>query len=111
VYIETSIDIRVPILPVAYMYIGALAGWSAGQALSESAPSELGYFETDGLTHVDISVWSSFQVGRGLSLAPELHVQVNEDAATKRTLADDSAGVKVWFEIALSWAHDIGGSR
>jgi hypothetical protein len=108
-YVETSIDLRLPILPIAYMYIGALAGWSAGQAVRESAPSQPAYFEKDGLTHVDISTWASFQVGRGLSLAPELHIQINEDAATKRTPADDSAGVKVWFEIALSWAHDFGG--
>lgn len=110
-YIETSVDVRVPILPVAYMYLGALAGWSAGQAVSESAPSQPAYFEKDGLTHVDISAWASFRVGRGFSLAPELHVQINGDAATKRTLADDSAGAKVWFEIAASWAYDSGGSR
>jgi hypothetical protein len=110
-YIETSIDLRVPILPVAYLYIGALAGWSAGQAVQEAAPSQPVHFEQDGLTHVDISAWASFRLGRSLSLAPELHVQINEDPATKRTLADDSAGVKTWFEIAVSWAAEFGGRR
>ncbi|MGD2218221.1 MAG: hypothetical protein PVJ64_15795 [Gemmatimonadales bacterium] len=110
-YLETSVDLRVPVLPVAYMYVGALAGWSAGQAVRETAPSRTAYFETDGLTHVDISAWASFRVGRGLSVAPELHAQINEDAVTKRTLAVDSAAVKVWFRIALSWAHQFGGRR
>lgn len=110
-YIETSVDLRVPILPMASMYIRALAGWSAGQGVSDSDPSRLANFAADGLTHVDFSVWGSYRIGKGLSLAPALHVQVNEDAATRSTNANDSRDVKVWFTVALSWSRDLGGGR
>ncbi len=109
-YIETGLDLRVPILPVANIYLGALAGWSAGQGVNGSEPSQLAHFQTDGLTHLDLSAAASFWVWKGFSLAPALHVQFGEDAATQRTGADDSADLKVWFALALSWAHELGAS-
>lgn len=107
-YVETSASLRLSILPMASLYLGALAGWSAGQATNDSDPSQPSYFESDGLTHVDLSTWGSYRIGRGFTLAPALHVQLNIDEATKRTRPSESQDVKVWFTIALSWSHELG---
>lgn len=109
-YVETSADLQIPFVPVASLYVTGLAGWSLGQEVSGANPTT-GYFADDGLTHVDLSAWTSFRIGHGLSIASALHVQLNRDASTKLTSADPAdsdRSSKVWFSLALSWVHSLG---
>lgn len=111
-YLEGSLDLRVPLLPLRMaalriLHLTALAGWSLGQEARESNPSQGAHFDEAGLTHVDISAWSSFVVADDWSIAAAFHFQINADPATKRTRADPGteSNTKVWFTIAASWAH------
>jgi hypothetical protein len=111
-YLEGSLDLRVPLLPARLgalrsLHLSALAGWSAGQETNESDPSEGAHFEKAGLTHVDLSAWSSFVVAPDWSIAAEFHFQINDDPATRRTGANPEAekDTKVWFALSVSWAH------
>ncbi len=113
-YLEGSLDLRVPLLPLRLaalrsFHISALAGWSAGQETNESDPSEGAHFAEAGLTHVDLSAWSSFVVAPDWSIAAEFHFQINEDPATKRIGAGAEAekDTKVWFALFVSWAHQF----
>ncbi len=111
-YLEGSLDLRVPLLPARLaalrsLHLTALAGWSAGQETNESNPSEGAHFAEAGLTHVDLSAWSSFVVAPDWSIAAEFHFQINDDPATKRSGAgfDSEKDTKVWFALFISWAH------
>jgi hypothetical protein len=121
-YLEGSLDLRVPLLPlrlgpVRSVHFTALAGWSAGQEVNESDATEGAYFAEAGLTHIDLSAWSSFVVADDWSVAPVLHFQINDDVATKRINGDplsQGSDTKWWFAIYVSWSHrfaggDVGG--
>lgn len=108
-YLETSADLQIPLLPIASLYVTGLAGWSIGQDINGANPTT-GYFAEDGLTHVDLSAWTSFVIGHGFSIASVLHVQFNQDASTKVTSADpddSDRSSKVWFSLAVSWSHSL----
>lgn len=111
-YFESSVDLRIPILPVASLFVTGLAGWSAGQKLNQAGDPESGHFADDGLTHVDFSAWTSILVAGGWSIAPALHVQFNRDALTERTKAeppDSDQSSKIWFSVVVSWFRGFGG--
>jgi hypothetical protein len=112
-YFELSATYRIPVLPLAVpsLYLGALAGVSAGQAVNTADPEEGGYFAEDGVTHVDIfartQVYAPIGPVRDLYITPDVHLLINVDEATKRTsraLEDQDRGTKwLLFNIALSW--------
>ncbi len=111
-YLEGNIDLRVPLLPLRLaalrtLHLTALAGWSLGQEVNESNPSQGAHFNEAGLTHVDLSAWSSFVVAKDWSVAAAFHFQINADPATKRTdgESDAQSDTKTWFAITASWAH------
>lgn len=112
-YIETGLDVRVPLLPLRLgplrsIHLSGLAGWSAGQESNEDEPSEGAYFADPGFTHLDLSLWASFVVINGLSMAPAFHFQVNRDESTRRTsleAADADRSTKLWFTLWVSWSY------
>ncbi len=114
-YIETSLDLRVPLLPLRLgplrsIHLSGLAGWSAGQESNEEEPSGGANFADPGLTHLDLSLWASFVLVDGLSMAPAFHFQVSQDESTRRTSldpADADRSTKVWFTLSVSWSHAI----
>lgn len=59
-YIETRVDLRVPVLPsydpVLALYLCTLAGWSVGQEVDENRPGQPAYFREAGLTHIDLGL-------------------------------------------------------
>jgi hypothetical protein len=111
-YFEGSLDLRIPLLPLRLgpmrsIHLTGLAGWSAGQEVNDTRPTEAAHFAESGLTHLDFSLWSSFFVAEYWSITPVLHFQINEDPITKRT-GDDPAGnsdTKLWLIIFVSWGH------
>ncbi len=118
-YIETSSDLRVPLLPLRLgplrtIHLSGLAGWSVGQEVSGSESPAEANFAAGGLTHVGFSIWSSFFIAKGLTVAPVLHFQVNRDDFTRRTSGDPSdadENVKLWFTVSISWSRALSGDE
>lgn len=116
-YLEGSLDLRVPLLPLRLaalrsLHLTALAGWSIGQELSESNPSAGAHFDEAGLTHVDLSAWSSFVVALDWSVSAAFHFQISADPATKRVRGEPAAEseTKWWLSIVASWSHRFGSA-
>ncbi len=118
-YLETRLDLRLPLLPLRLgplrtLYLTGLAGWSLGQELNDSGAVDRANFAESGLTHLDFSLWSSFLVAPGWSIAPALHLQVNRDEFTRRTGADPSdldKNTKLWLMLHVSWSHEVGAAE
>ncbi len=105
-YLETSLDLLVPLVPS--VYLGALAGWSAGQGVNPSQPDEGANFAGNGLTHVRFSAWGSYPLGGNVSMALAYHRQINRDVFTK--LASSGPGgrrqnTKWWLSLSFSVVH------
>ena len=115
-YIEASVSHGIPLSAELPLTIGALAGFSAGQEINDSDPSELANFNESGLTHLDFSLSLPFSAGP-LSINPAFHFVVNNDEFTKITKTTSGpTGVnqedtKIWFGATISWGHDFGGSE
>ncbi len=85
-YIETSLDLRVPVLPsydpIIAAYLSALAGWSAGQEIDRQNPDQAAYFSGAGLTHLDFGL--DVAVGRRQRyVTVELHVLAARDGGAR----------------------------
>ncbi len=110
-YLEGSVSHSIPVTPTFPLQLGALAGFSAGQAVDTSAAGERANFFENGLTHVDLSASTSFAAGP-LSIAPQLHFVIANDEATKYTsFNDQDNGSKIWFGAMISWATKLGARR
>ncbi len=106
-YIEGSVSHGVP-LGAATLTFGALAGFSAGQEINTSEPSELANFNESGLTHIDLSVSAGFSAGP-LSITPSIHMVHGRDEFTKFTNINDQHDVKFWGGVTISWSKAFGG--
>jgi Bacterial protein of unknown function (Gcw_chp) len=105
-YIEGSVAHALP-LGSASLALGALAGFSAGQAES-TEPGELNNFTENGFTHLDLSAGVPFTAGI-FTLTPVLHFLVNGDQITKFTSPVDESDVKLWGGLTISWSRALGG--
>ncbi len=114
-YLEGSISHPIAITPAFSLTLGALAGLNAGQGCEPDsngvcqATTSFNFFD-NGLTHVDLSVSTSFGTG-SLYFGPAFHFQINSDEATKFHNADPGKfdeSTKIWFGMTVSWAS--GGS-
>jgi hypothetical protein len=116
-YLEASADLRVPTLPLPYpmltLDLGAVAGWSVGQAFDPEQLDQAAYYADDGLTHVD--VYSRLQVGVAqIYLSVEAHFEIKIDDLTKRTSAAPAGAesdTQWWFGIGISASTEIGPIR
>ena len=101
-YFETSLVGRLPAWPNAGIYLGAVAGWSAGQSLGAN---EIANFAEDGLTHVDFSLALPFFVLRSVSYSLAFHYQVNVDDFTRRTNDCNACNREtIWLDVAISYS-------
>ncbi len=103
-YLEGSLGHSVPLGSVS-LALGALAGFSAGQAEGED---ELNNFAENGFTHLDLSAGVPFPAGM-FTITPVLHFLVNGDQITKRTSPADESDVKLWGGFTISWSRGFGG--
>jgi len=108
-YVEGSVAHGVP-LGASELTVGALAGFSAGQEVNSSKPSELANFKESGLTHIDLSASMAFSVG-ALSITPSVHLVHGRDEFTKFTNLNDKHDVKLWGGVSISWSKAFGGSE
>jgi len=110
-YLEGSISHDIALSPSFSLTLGALAGLSAGQGCEPDSGGNctaVSNFFDNGLTHVDLSVATSFSAG-SISIAPVFHFQISQDEFTKfnsPTKFDESS--KIWFGVSLSWASGGG---
>lgn len=111
VYLEGSVSHDVP-LGATSLSLGALAGWTGGQEIDSDFSSN---FDTDGITHVDLSASMSFTAG-ALSITPAVHGIIGSDRRTKATkLANNAYGAnstdfKIWGGVTISWSKAFGGA-
>jgi len=113
-YFEGSVSVPVmaapqvrPSQPFVGLFLGALAGLSAGQGIDASDPGELANFRENGFTHLDLSASINIRIPPFLHTFFTWHNQLNFDAATKRRSRrpeDLGRGYKSWVTFAFSWA-------
>jgi hypothetical protein len=89
--------------------LGALAGFSAGQAEAED-PDELNNFAENGFTHLDLSAGLPLAAGI-FAITPALHFVVNGDQVTKLTSPGEESDVKLWGGFTLSWSQALGATE
>ncbi len=106
-YIEGSVGHSLPLGSSLSLNLGALGGFSAGQA--EADPPELNNFFENGFTHLDLSAGVPFPVGI-LSITPVVHFLVNGDEVTKLTSPDEESDVKLWGGVTIGWSRVLGAS-
>ena len=99
-YVETSVDLRVPVLPsydpIVALYLSALTGWSIGQEINAGEPAEAAYFSQAGLTHVDLGLEA--MVGqRQRYVTFELHFLFAQDGGARSDVGGGTAGNKSWW--------------
>ena len=108
-YFEGAVSHDLPVSESFSLTLGALVGFNAGQGCEPDsggvcqATTSFNYFD-NGLTHVDLSVATSFAAGP-VSIAPIFHFQISNDEFTKvNNLSKVDESIKVWFGAAISWA-------
>jgi hypothetical protein len=105
-YIEGTVSYSLPASENVSVDLGALAGFSAGQGLSDD-PDESANFADDGFTHLDLSAGIPFTTG-AVSITPVIHLVVNGDNFTKFTSPTDEGDLKLWGGVSLSWSRALG---
>jgi hypothetical protein len=105
-YLEGSLGHSLALGRSLSLNLGALGGFSAGQAEADS-PSELNNFSENGFTHLDLSAGVPLSVGI-FSITPVLHFLVTGDEVTKFTAPGDESDVKLWGGLTVSWFRGLG---
>lgn len=107
-YLEGSVGHSVPLGSVS-LALGALAGFSAGQAEADD-PTEFNNFVENGFTHLDLSAGVPFSAGI-FSITPVVHFVVNGDEITKFTSPGEESDVKLWGGLTISWSRAFGATQ
>jgi hypothetical protein len=89
--------------------LGALAGFSAGQGVNESDPSEVANFARNTLTHVDLSATGALTAGP-VTISPTVHLLVLNDGFTEITKPGVTKEVKAWAGVTLTWSKALTGA-
>lgn len=101
-YLEGSLSYSVAASEAVSLELGAAAGFSAGQDISNDL-DEMSRFDDDGFTHIDLSAGVPFTAG-SVSITPVLHFLVNGDDRTRITSPTSfDTDVKLWGGVSLSW--------
>ena len=107
-YLEGSVAHSVPLGSVS-LALGALAGFSAGQA-EATDPDELDNFAENGFTHLDLS--ASMPLAAGIfAITPALHFVLNGDQVTRFTSPGEESDVKLWGGFTISWSQALGATQ
>lgn len=106
-YIEGAVSHSLPLSETTSLDLGALAGFSAGQGVSDD-PDESFNFADDGFTHLDLSAGIPFTAG-AFSITPVVHFQISGDDGTKVTSPSNlDKDAKLWGGVSLSWSKTLG---
>jgi hypothetical protein len=94
--------------PFWVLQVQGLLGYSLGQGVNLSRPSESADFASSGVTHLDLSLSGSVQPIGATTIGMEYHVQFNNDDFTRRINADPAetdVTVKSWAALSVRWVH------
>ena len=105
-YVETSVAQPVTAIRGFPLTFGALAAFSAGQAINRNDPTEIANFADDGLTHVDLSATGSLAAGP-ITISPTIHFLVLHDDFTKLTKPGTTKDAKAWAGVMLTWSKAL----
>jgi uncharacterized protein (TIGR02001 family) len=105
-YLEASVSQAVSAIPKFPVTFGALAGFSAGQGLNSSDPSEVANFADNGFTHLDLSASGALAAGP-VTIAPTVHFYVLNDDFTRITRLGTTRDVKAWAGLTLTWSRPL----
>jgi hypothetical protein len=105
-YLETSVAHTLSPLRGFPVTLGALAGWSAGQAVNRDDPTEVANFASDGLTHVDLSATGALAVGP-VTLAPTAHLVIPSNGYADLTKPGVTHDLKGWLGLTLTWSKPL----
>jgi hypothetical protein len=105
-YLEASVAQAITALPRFPITVGALAGFSAGQGINKSDPTQIANFADDGFTHLDLSATGAFAVGP-VTVAPTVHFYVLNDPFTQVTSLGHTGDVKAWAGATLTWSRPL----
>ena len=104
-YIEANISHSLPASEKISIDLGAAAGFSAGQGLSDDPDESLNFFD-DGFTHLDLSAGVPFAAG-AVSITPVLHLVITGDDFTKITSPSNiDTSAKLWGGVSFSWSNE-----
>ena len=104
-YIEGSVGHSLAASEKVSIDLGAVAGFSAGQGISEDL-DESSNFEDNGFTHLDLSAGVPFSAGV-LSITPVLHLVITGDERIKISSPSNiDKGAKLWGGVSLSWSNE-----
>ena len=105
-YLETSLSHTLKEFKGFPITFGALAGWSAGQAVNADDPAQIANFAENGLTHLDFSASGAVAAGP-VVLAPTAHLLIPSDEYTKFTKPGVTNDVKGWVGLTLTWSKPL----
>jgi Bacterial protein of unknown function (Gcw_chp) len=105
-YLETSVAHTLSQIKGFPITFGALAGWSAGQAVNRNDPTEIANFASDGLTHVDLSATGALAAGP-VTLAPTAHLVIPSNDFADFTKPGVTHDVKGWLGLTLTWSKPL----
>ena len=108
-YVEGSLSHGVP-LGASTLTVGGLVGFSAGQEINSSKPTESANFKDSGLTHIDLFASAGFSAG-SLTFTPSIHLVHGNDEFTKFTSLNKKHDVKLWGGVTISWSKAFGGEE
>jgi hypothetical protein len=108
-YLETTLTHTLKEIKGFPITFGALAGWSAGQAVNANDPAEIANFSENGLTHLDFSATGALAAGP-VVLAPTAHLLVPSDEYTKFTKPGVTNDVKGWVGLTLTWSKPLSAA-
>jgi hypothetical protein len=105
-YLETSVAHTLGGIKGFPITFGALAGWSAGQAVNADNVTEIANFASDGLTHVDLSATGALAAGP-VTLAPTAHLVIPSNGFADVTRPGVTHDVKGWLGLTLTWSKPL----
>jgi hypothetical protein len=108
-YLEGSVAQAVAGIPGFPITLGALAGFSAGQGVNPSKPTEIANFAKNTLTHVDLGATGALSVGP-VTVSPTVHFLILNDDWTKITKPAVSRSAKAWAGVSLTWSKALTGA-
>jgi len=107
-YLEASVGQAVSAIRGFPVTLGALAGFSAGQGVNSSDPTQIANFAGNGFTHLDLSASGALAVGP-VTIAPTVHFYVLNDPFTKVTRLGTTRDAKAWAGLTLTWSRPLTG--
>jgi len=105
-YLEASVSQPVSVIAKFPVTLGALAGFSAGQGVNASDPTQVANFAGNGFTHLDLSASGALAAGP-VTIAPTAHFYILNDAFTKVTRLGTTRDVKAWAGVTLTWTRPL----